>query len=523
MNEKAFKKVIDSYSELETKLLDEIVSHFKINEEFINSDYWRLEKLEELGLLNRNIIEYIAKTTKYTPTEIEKALNQIGFDTLNMNNLNNAYKGGFIQVDPSILLQKQVVQNLINYSYNELTNRFIELSNKIEESTRNAYLNIIENTYLKTAQGMTYQEAIRDSLIKLGNEGIKTLTYKTTNEAGEITGIRNYDVEGAIRRELVTTTQKLTNKINEKVIDELEVDYIYLSEHIKCREQHFPWQGTIIKRVDLVKVTRYGEADGLAGPNCEHYMTPYFGVARGNDLKKISKEEALKQYNLSQQQRYLERGIRKWKRKERIFKNTDDKEYYQKCKEKVQEWQLRNKEFIEKNNLRRDFSRENVEKVTKIQNNDIILKENEIYAINKYISSDFYTINEKIRNNIELNIEEIKLCNNLDNAIDKLFVYDGLVTRSLELDNTELENFLNIHKIGEYVEYKAYTSTTKGERYNESSNIELYINSRTGRNLDKYNSKEQEILFKRNSKFIVKKIEKIKNTYHILLEDINEK
>ena len=103
MNEEAFKNIIDSYSELETKLLDEIVSHFKINEEFINSDYWRLEKLEELGLLNRNIIEYIAKTTNYTPIEIEKALNKIGFDTLNINNLNNAYKGGFIQIDPSVL------------------------------------------------------------------------------------------------------------------------------------------------------------------------------------------------------------------------------------------------------------------------------------------------------------------------------------------------------------------------------------------------------------------------------------
>ena len=522
MNEEAFKNIIDSYSELETKLLDEIVSHFKINEEFINSDYWRLEKLEELGLLNRNIIEYIAKTTNYTPIEIEKALNKIGFDTLNINNLNNAYKGGFIQIDPSVLLQKQVVQNLINYSYNELTNRFIELSNKIEESTRNAYLNIIENTYLQTSQGMTYQEAIRNSLIKLGNEGIKTLTYKTTNEAGEVTGIRNYDVEGAVRRELVTTTQKLTNKINEKVIDELEVDYIYLSEHIKCREQHFPWQGTIIKRVDLVKITRYGEVDGLAGPNCKHYMTPYFGTARGNDLKKISKEEALKQYNLSQQQRYLEKGIRKWKRKERIFKNAEDKEYYQKCKDKIKEWQIKNKEFTEKHNLRRDFSRENVEKVTTIKNSDIILKENEIYAINKYISSDFYSINEKLRNNIKLNDEEIKLCSSLDNAINKLPIHNGLVTRSLELDNTELENFLNIHKIGEHIEYKAYTSTTKGERYNELSNIELYINSRTGRKLDKYNSKEQEILFKRNSKFIVKQIEKIKNTYHILLEDINE-
>ena len=48
-NEEALKKLINMYSELETKLLDEIVKHFNINKEFINSDYWRAEKLEELG------------------------------------------------------------------------------------------------------------------------------------------------------------------------------------------------------------------------------------------------------------------------------------------------------------------------------------------------------------------------------------------------------------------------------------------------------------------------------------------
>ena len=117
-NEEALKKLINMYSELETKLLDEIVKHFNINKEFINSDYWRAEKLEELGLLNNKIIDYIAEVTDKTPKEIKEAFEKIGYNTLNINNLNNAYKGGFLKIDPSILLQKQVVQNLIQYSYN---------------------------------------------------------------------------------------------------------------------------------------------------------------------------------------------------------------------------------------------------------------------------------------------------------------------------------------------------------------------------------------------------------------------
>lgn len=360
MNDEAFKKLINMYSELETNLLDEIVKHFMINEEFINSDYWRVEKLQELVILNQDIVNYIAKVTKKTPKEIEIGLNKIGFDALDINNLNNAYNGGLLKINPSVLMEKQIVQNLINYSYSELTNRFLEISNRIEQSARDTYLNIVEKAYIQTSNGITYQEAIRNCLMELGDKGITTLTYKTVDEDGDVVGIRNYDIEGAVRRELVTATHNLTNEINKTVTEELEVEYLFLSEHLECRPQHFPWQGTIIKRKDLVKVTKLGDVDGMGGPNCKHYPTPYFGNARGSELKQISEEEATEQYKLSQKQRYLERGIRKWKRRQEIFKTAEDKEYYNKCKDKVKEWQLRNRKFTENNDLKRDFSRENI-------------------------------------------------------------------------------------------------------------------------------------------------------------------
>ena len=360
MNEEVFQKLINIYSELETKLLNEIVKHFNYNDEFINSDYWRFEKLKELGLLNENIVKYIAEVTDKTPAEIKKAIQQLGNQSINMNNLNEAYRGGLIEIDPNILIENQVVDNLIKFSYNELTNRFIEISSKIENATREAYLNVVEKAYIQATNGITYQHAIRNALLDLGERGISTLTYKTVDDEGNIKGLRHYDIEGTVRRELVTASHNLTSKINQSIAEELDVEYLYLSEHIKCRPEHFPWQGTIIKRKDLVKVTRYGEVDGLGGPNCKHYPTPYFGKARGSELKHISLEEATEQYNLSQQQRYLERGIRKWKRKAEIFKKNDDVEQYALCQNKIKEWQLRNNKFVEDNKLKRDFIREDV-------------------------------------------------------------------------------------------------------------------------------------------------------------------
>jgi len=255
----------------------------------------------------------------------------------------------------------------------------------------------------------------------------------------------------------MTANHNLVNNINQSVAEELEVEYLYLSEHIKCRPTHFPWQGTIIKRQDLVKITKLGEVDGMGGANCKHYPIPYFGTARGNELKKISLEEVTKQYELSQKQRYIERGIRKWKRKERIFKNAEDKEYYKKCKDKVKEWQLRAKKFTEDNDLRRDFTRENVERVTKVKNDDIITTNN-------------------LLNKLGINVEEYDAMksNNIQERASQLLKMDNkpIIVNKSEYDKeegTEIVRYLRNYK--KTTAEEAYNNTLYGDiQYSDMQN-----------------------------------------------------
>lgn len=390
--EKAILPLIRMYEEIEMDLLIKIASHFSINDEFINSDYWRIKKLDEMGLFNQDIVDYIARYSNKTKEEILKALNHIGIDTINLDKLNRLFEDEVLKINPKTLADNYVIKNMINSAYNELSDRFIQMSTKIEEATRNAYLNIVEKAYLETSMGThSYQESIRDAIDQLSNSGITTLEYNTTNENGSITGVRHYDIASAVRREVLTASRQLSNNISMEVANELNCEYLYLSEHIRCRPQHFDWQGTIIKREDLVPVTDYGSITGLAGINCAHYFEPYFGDARGNDLKTISKEEATKQYNLSQKQRYLERGVRKWKRKAELFKTNKDVEAYRKSQSKVKEWQLRVKEFIEVNDLKRDFTREYVmtTPALKMDNYEDITKEwQEKAKPNSYVVKD---------------------------------------------------------------------------------------------------------------------------------------
>lgn len=347
------------YEKIENDLLELIASHFSIYEEFLNSDHWRIKKLEEMGLFNQEIINYLASTTNSTQNKIKKALEDIGIKTIDLPKLENYFEDGLLKINPIILKNNYTIQSIIKTAYNELSHRFIELSRKIEKSTREAYLSVVEEAYLKVSMGThSYQEAIRESINNLSNKGIQTLVYKTTVNNGEIVGIRSYDIEAAVRREVLTNARRLSNDISMEISNELECDYIYLSEHLQCRPTHFDWQGTIIKRDDLIMITHYGEVDGLSGINCRHYFEPYFGDARDDELKEYSKEDCEKAYRLSQHQRYLERGLRKWKRKSNMFLACEDIESSKKCDNKVKEWRSRLDDFTKENNLRRDFTRE---------------------------------------------------------------------------------------------------------------------------------------------------------------------
>ena len=359
--EQAIQPLLSMYSEIEMELLIKIASHFSMNDKFLNSDYWRIKKMEEMGLFNQEIIDFIARYTGKTKSEILRALKQIGIDVVNIDHLNRLFEDEVLNVDPQILINNYVIENMINTAYNELSNHLIEMSSKIEESTREAYLNIVEKAYLKTTMGThSYQEAIKEAINDLSNDGITVLTYTTTDEKGNIVGIRNYDIEGTARREILTGARQLSNNINMQIANDLQCEYIYLSEHLECREQHFDWQGTIIKRTDLVPVTDYGSITGLGGINCRHYFEPYYGDARGNDLKQYSKEDSMKAYKVSQRQRYIERGIRNWKRKAEMFKANEDMESYNKCKVKVKQWQSKAKRNAANNSIKRDYSREQI-------------------------------------------------------------------------------------------------------------------------------------------------------------------
>lgn len=384
----AIKPILSIYSKIELELIEKIAEHFKINEEFINSDYWYFEKLKELGGLNNETLKLLEEYTGKTRQELLKAMKNIGISSIPVDQLNIATQKNAL-LNPETIINSTNIQNIIQYSYDEIEKSFLNLNKTIQEQVRKTYTDIITETYIKTNAGVcSYQEAILESLDKLGDKGISILTYQNKNG-----NIKNYDVVGTVRRDLLVATRGLAGKVNEEVIKESGNHIVRVTNHFGARTgdgekdytNHAWWQELQFfcwnydgkateeekKFPDFMEHCNYGDVQGIVGINCKHLFTVWYGSTKKENLG-FTYDENKEEYEKSQKQRYLENGIRKWKRKQVIANKIQDEEGYKKSSIKTKEWQDKLNTFTEENKLKRDYTREHIKgyKDVKIKNED---------------------------------------------------------------------------------------------------------------------------------------------------------
>lgn len=140
-------------------------------------------------------------------------------------------------------------------------------------------------------------------------------------------------------------------------------------------------------------------------------------------------------------------------------------------------------------------------------NKSTILTPNDIYALNYYKSAKSFQLNYNLRTSRPLTQDQMEMILQIDLALDRLPEYRGTVFRSLSLgDIDDLDAFQNHHQPGEVISYPAYTSTGTSV-YDSAMEIQLIIQSYTGRDMRQYNPNEHEVLFKRGTRFFVVKRE----------------
>lgn len=246
-------------------------------------------------------------------------------------------------------------------------------------------------------------------------------------------------------------------------------------------------------------------AEGFLHPNCKDiYSTYYEGISEpAKPWTKEELQEIADRYNTDQKIKHAEDMQESYQRMADYSLDPANKALYQ---ARADEWDKKAEKFKNNSALPKSalsaLSSNNVASSSVRVYTDDELKE----AYLRYSSGgENYILNEALRNRQfgKLPKDQKEWVYALDEAIKRAPKYEGEVYRSLNITDAEaLDAFLTKHRIGQPIQYHQFLSTGVVV-YDDSFNVQLIIQSKTGADFRALNPEEQEILFGRKVKFKV--------------------
>lgn len=344
---------------------------------------WQVRKLAELGQVTRETEAIILESMKGGDQALAELLEETIRESIKPvdKQLKKAAEKGLLLgqgfLPPEV--SPQMTRTFRAY-YRQSADKMNLVNTVMLESTQDAYRATVADIALKiertqgilnTATGevvsgvSTLNQAVRDGVQRMVENGITGFIDH---------GNHHWSPEAYITMDIRTT---LANTGRSAVFEEMERyndDLYVVSYHDGARPLCYPWQGKVISRSDwsgdvedldgnMVHVyaqseTSYGEPAGLFGINCGHYAIPFIpGFSKARQPEQTEEQNA-KEYEQSQEQRYLERKYREAKRDLMVAKARGDEEQIQKEKARVKNARTELNDFCEETGRARRSGRE---------------------------------------------------------------------------------------------------------------------------------------------------------------------
>lgn len=355
----------------------------------IRTAAWETAKMAELGKLSAENAKIINDATKGIPDEIRRALDEASREALSTleKAIEEAIREGRIERAPV-----DTVQDMLQ----ELAQQAVEQANLVNtvmlESSRSAYLQAIQSTVTWAEEAMTAQqleaaqsilntataavaigtetrrEALRKAISQMADNGI----YGFVDRAG-----RHWSPEAYINMDIRTTVHNAAIQSIRNRQQDYNSDIFQISTHPGARPLCYPYQGKFYTwgsqggtftdgggnrhSYKPISSTSYGQAAGIFGINCGHYPIPQIaGVTIPQDKPEQKKAENDKEYQESQQQRALERGIREAKRKQAALSAAGLDDAAKEMERLVKDKQADMRAFIQETGRTRRYDREQI-------------------------------------------------------------------------------------------------------------------------------------------------------------------
>lgn len=350
------------------RIIERIIIRFQRGDDYVltSLDKWQLETLQQAGYLLQDIQKEIAKATGMMQSEVKEAMEDAGVTALEYDDRIYREAG----LNPVPLVQSPHMIQLMQDTYLQTLGEWRNFTSISERAIHDLFVNACDTAYMQAMSGMiSPRQAVREALETIVEGGVYV----------EYPGGRKDTIETATARAVRTGISQASGRIQIARMDEMDVDLVLVSSHLGARPEHAEWQGKVYTRSglnpkypDFVAVTGYGTVTGLCGANCRHSFGPYF-EGQHNPFEQFDDEENRKLYELEQQQRTLERRIRKTKRDAMSARTARDaetdpteKEYWEKKYQKkatlLQKQNAAYNQFCEANGLKKQQDRISIAK-----------------------------------------------------------------------------------------------------------------------------------------------------------------
>lgn len=328
------QEVVKQISELETRIMTDIVERIHKNGFSSASSDWQITRLQQLGESDENIQKMIRQALG----DIDVSLDKIFSDTVYEEYYGHARSYKLFGREQIPFEQNTQLQELIGGIRQQTGDTFRNMTKSMGFAIKDPVTGKITYSPLMKFYQDTLDAAMWDLLS--GGFDFNTILNRTVSRM-TTSGIRwiDYDsgnrnrVDVAARRAILTGFRQIQGKINEQVAQELETDRYEVSAHVGARPTHQPWQGRVYTMQQLIDICGLGEIDGLHGINCYHdYQAFPPGSIRtytDEQLEQMIKEENTPKeykgkkyttYEALQKQRYIERCMRKSRQEIKLLK-----------------------------------------------------------------------------------------------------------------------------------------------------------------------------------------------------------
>ncbi len=523
--------------DLEQEIINDMARRIKQTGVVTRTADYQLNQLQRIfGYSDKQMTDLLKQTIAQSDAYVDKVLEQaVQIDYIDNKDLYAAVGKSAVPYSKNAVIQS-LVYNLKAQCKGGINNISKTLGFVVNGATGKKalalseyYKAVLDDAILQVASGgFDSKTSLKKAVSQMTNSGLRWIDYES--------GHHNR-VTVAARRSVSTALTQLTKEMSDYHAEQLGCDTFEVAWHANARPTHREWHGQVWTKAQLVTVCGLGTVEGLCGANCYHVYYPFIkGLSKRNWSDEWLREQNEKEdtpktfngkeytgYEATQRQRVIETRMRAQREAIQALKEGDgdplDIMFMQgKYRASMDEYV----KFSKAMGLREQRDRIYIDGkgvVGAIKKKGVYSKE-EYGALMSYISSGSYKINEKLRIGAKLSDQERQFVQNLDSVLSKTKNYKGIVNRSIcFMYDNDIKEFVAKHKVGHEICYNQYLSSTTDLVYNEDAQVQVHILSKRGKDIRKYNQRENEVLFKREAKFYVKNMQKNDNVWSIWLEE----